>query len=65
MKGRLIDLLAVSAAAEPEHGDDHDEGENSRRTPAPRPPSPPRMPAAWMPSLLDSLSEEEKAILFA
>ncbi|HVI28955.1 hypothetical protein [Hansschlegelia sp.] len=64
-RGRLIDLLAVSAAAEPEHGDDQDEAESSRHTPAPRPPSPPRMPAAWMPSLLDSLSEEEKAILFA
>jgi len=64
-RGRLIDLLAVSAAAEPEHGDDLDEAESSRHTPSPRAPTPPRMPAAWMPSLLDGLSEEEKAILFA
>ncbi|MFJ5487025.1 hypothetical protein ACIKTA_05020 [Hansschlegelia beijingensis] len=61
----LADLLATSSRLETQSFARFDPVDASEVRAATRPPAAPRMPAAWMPSLLDDLSEEEKAILFA
>ena len=61
----LAELLATSSRLETPSFARFDPDDDSAAGASTRPPAAPRMPAAWMPSLLDDLSEEEKAILFA